>query len=111
MNNDQRLIPFLGGLAIGGIGGAAFNNNRYPYYGYNYYQPYYTPYPYTNNYYYPNTQVLPVNSNEYVQYDMYQTNVIAPGKLINENSYPLTFSNDERSIQGMSNVPPYSPYL
>ena len=46
VTNEQRLIPFLGGAIIGGIGGAAISNNQ----GYgNYYQSYY-PYPV---YYYP----------------------------------------------------------
>jgi len=110
--NDQRLISFLGGLAIGGIGGAAFNNNRYPYYGTTYYYPpYYQNYQYpVYNYYSGNyAQPVPVNSN-YIQYDMYQTNVIAPGKLIGESPIPLTLTNEERSIQGLSNVPPYSEY-
>ena len=46
MNNDKRLIPFIGGLAIGGLGGAAFNRYNYmPYYQYPVYQyPYYYPY-------------------------------------------------------------------
>ena len=51
--NNERLIPFLGGAIIGGIGGAALSNNQGysngPYYPY-YYQPvYYYPsgyYPY-----------------------------------------------------------------
>ena len=53
MNNDKRLIPFIGGLAIGGLGGAALNKNNYmPYYQYPVYQyPYYTYYPYQQTYY------------------------------------------------------------
>ena len=56
MRNDQRLIPFLGGLAIGGIGGSIIDNNKinyapYPYYVYPY--PQYNYYPTMYNYQYP----------------------------------------------------------
>lgn len=54
--NDTRLIPFLGGAIIGGIGGAAISNNQgynsyYPYYPQPvyYYTPYYNPYPMNYN--------------------------------------------------------------
>ena len=62
-NKDERLIPFLGGALIGGLGGAAIANNQgyysggyYPYY---YSQPvYYYPY----NYY--GYQTYPMNYNQ-----------------------------------------------
>ena len=38
--NNERLIPFLGGALIGGLGGAAIANNQ-PYYNQGYYYPYY----------------------------------------------------------------------
>lgn len=54
--SEDRLIPFLGGAIIGGLGGAAIANNQ-GYYGggyYPYYQPvYYYPYSY---YSYPTYQ-------------------------------------------------------
>ncbi len=59
--NDERIIPFLGGAIIGGLGGAAIANNQ----GYSgYYQPYYQQpvYYYPNGYYY------------YNGYPMYQSN-------------------------------------
>ena len=47
---DERIIPFLGGAIIGGLGGAAIANNQ----GYNY-GGYYAPYYYAQPvYYYPN---------------------------------------------------------
>lgn len=47
--NGERIIPFLGGALIGGLGGAAIANNQ----GYNY-GSYYTPYYYAQPvYYYP----------------------------------------------------------
>ena len=70
MNNthhhDERLIPFLGGAIIGGIGGAAIANNQ----GYNYggyYTPYYYPQPvyyYPGYYYngYPSIQTQQMNN-------------------------------------------------
>ena len=57
MNNDQRLIPFLGGLVLGGVAGN--QTIRYPYYSY--YPPIYG----TNNYtYYPNQYVQQVPNNQ-----------------------------------------------
>ena len=50
--SEDRLIPFLGGAIIGGLGGAAIANNQ-GYYGggyYPYYQPvYYYPYSFSEN--------------------------------------------------------------
>lgn len=54
--NDQRLIPFIGGLAIGGLGGAAFNQNHQNYMQYPVYYPNYY-YQYPIYYQYPNPQV------------------------------------------------------
>lgn len=63
--NNERLIPFLGGAIIGGLGGAAIANNQ----GYNYGGVYYTPYYTQPVYYYPyyyatngSFQTLPSNS-------------------------------------------------
>lgn len=61
-NQNDRLIPFLGGAIIGGLGGAAIANNQ----GYNY-GGYYTPYYYAQPvYYYPGY---------YQSYPMYQNQV------------------------------------
>ena len=49
---NERLIPFLGGAIIGGIGGAAIANNQ-PYYNQGYYYPYYYAQPINYGYYYP----------------------------------------------------------
>ena len=77
MNNDQRLIPFLGGLVIGGAAGSQTGrypiNNQYPAY---YQQPYYgTPY-----YAYPNQYA------QQVPFDFSQF----PGYGLN-NQYPCLF--------------------
>jgi len=50
-SGDERLIPFLGGALIGGLGGAAIANNQ-QYYG-GYYAPYYYTQPVNYGYYYP----------------------------------------------------------
>ena len=65
-NNNDRLIPFLGGLVLGGVGGSVIDNNRYPYNN-NYYPVYNFPYQYPPyNYYQTNTyQQLPTNSYSY----------------------------------------------
>lgn len=124
MRNDQRLIPFLGGLVIGGVGGAAaegnkqyYNNSYYPPYYYN--QPYYNNYPYQQyNNYYPyayNQQSLPVNSSQYpqnsnMQYSyqyQYQTDAIVPGKLLEEDPIPIVIKADSRSLNDISYVPKY----
>ncbi len=122
MNQDQRLIPFLGGLILGGVGGAAAEGNKMmPYnygYGYNYYPPYYTNYQYpTYNYYQnvPNQNTPIVNSMEHPLYNMpynqyqFQTEVIAPGKIINENPVPVILTSGDRNVQDMSYVPKYIP--
>lgn len=49
-NDEQRLIPFIGGALIGGLGGAAIASNRYQPMGYYYPTYYYPTYP---TYYYP----------------------------------------------------------
>ncbi len=122
MNQDQRLVPFLGGLILGGVGGAAAEGNKMmPYnnygYGYNYYPPYYNNYQYpTYNYY----QAVPaqgapvINSMEHPLYNNYNTmnypsDAIAPGKIINENPIPIILTNQNRSIQDISYVPKYIP--
>ena len=48
--NNERLIPFLGGALIGGLGGAAIANNQ-PYYNQGYYYPYYYAQPVNYGYY------------------------------------------------------------
>ncbi len=123
MNQDQRLVPFLGGLILGGVGGAAAEGNKMmPYnnnygYGYNYYPPYYNNYQYpTYNYY----QAVPaqgapvINSMEHPVYNnypamSYPSDAIAPGKIINENPIPIILTNQNRSIQDISYVPKYIP--
>ena len=66
--NEGRIIPFLGGAIIGGLGGAAIaNNNQYGYYPQQVYYPpqgYY--YPMNGYYYYPNYG-YPVNMNQNIK--------------------------------------------
>ena len=107
MNNDQRLIPFLGGLIVGGIGGAAFDNKQ-PYYGYNYpYNNIYYQYP---TYYYPNNQ-LPINSPYNYQYNngtmLYQQEQITPAKIINELPTNIYLQTGDRSINKDISFVPY----
>ena len=123
MNNDQRLFPFLGGLVLGGVGGAfaegnKMNYNNYPYY---YQQPYnnYYQYPVNNYNYYPyayNQHTLPVNSTQYPQYNnmpynqyQFNTDIIAPGKIIEETPVPVLYTTDTRGIEDLSYVPKYRP--
>ena len=102
MNNDQRLIPFLGGLVIGGAVGNGINNMPYQQ---QYYQPYYYPYPY-----YQNVPVSQQISYPNYTYNESQTNVIAPNKIISENPYPVYLNTDERSLFDLSYVPVYQQY-
>ena len=105
MNKDQRLIPFLGGLAIGGIGGAIFDNNRY--YPYQYPTNYYYPYQQYNSYY-----PLPQNQSYYPNmnntYPIMQSNAT---KMMGDVPSIVTSNIDNRSyIYDASYVPPYIPY-
>ncbi len=118
MRNDDRLIPFLGGLVIGGVGGAAVENNKYPYYNNGYFnqQPYYN-YPpqqfYNYNPYAYNTQILPTNSMQYPQYNNipYNTvgNDVITGKIVNEEPLPLVVNGDSRNNEDISYVPRFRP--
>lgn len=96
MNNDQRLIPFLGGLVVGGAVGNTYN------------RPYYTNYyPYPNNQtysYYPQYNYYP---NQYYPEYQYNPNATYPVKMVNEQGYPIIVSSDERSISDLSYVPIY----
>ena len=110
MNNNQRLIPFLGGLVLGGVGTSVIDNNRLPYYN-NYYPSYYYPYQYpAYNYYQTNTfQQLPTNSSTYPMYN--QQNYIYPNaKIIEENPSEILINNNERSLKEISYVRPYRWY-
>lgn len=97
MNNDQRLIPFLGGLVIGGAAGSQTGrypiNNQYPAY---YQQPYYgTPY-----YAYPNqyAQQVPITSTYYTYNDYQGSNIpLAENEVVYQ----------QRSISDLSFVPLY----
>lgn len=93
MNNDQRLIPFLGGLVIGGVAG---NQGRYPYY---YYPPYYG----TNYAYYPNQYVQQVpTTSTYYAYNDYENSYNMPQNNISTSMY------DQRSMSDLSYVPIYN---
>ena len=93
MNNDQRLIPFLGGLVIGGAAGNQIG--RYPYY---YYPPYYG----TNYAYYPNQYVQQVPpTSTYYAYNDYQNDYNIP-----QNNIPNTMY-EQRGIKDLSIVPIY----
>ena len=104
MRYDQRLIPFLGGLAIGGIGGQIIDNNRINY-GY-----YPNPYPYYNNVYPQYNYYPPVNNTPYYAYPSYMnTNV---SKVMGDTPSIVTYAKmDERMInQDLSFVPIYRQY-
>ena len=106
-NNNDRLIPFLGGLVLGGVGGSVIDNNRYPYNN-NYYPVYNFPYQYPPyNYYQTNTyQQLPTNSYSYPLYN--QQNYTYPNmKIIQEQPTDIIVNNDSRSLSDISFVPPY----
>ena len=96
MNNDQRLIPFLGGLVVGGAVSNNVGRPNYYQYPYNNYYPQYNYYPYQYGMNYPAT----VN---------YETNITTqyPVKMINEYPYPIIVSAEERSIEDISFVPVY----
>lgn len=64
---EERLIPFLGGAIIGGLGGAAIANNQ-GYYGGYYPAQYYYAQPINYGYYYPNGYYT-----NYPMYNNYQT--------------------------------------
>lgn len=113
MYNNQRLVPFLGGLAIGGLSGVAFNNNgnKYPYYQYPQYYPNYQyqypmqySYPVYDNYYLKN-QMPPVGFNN----NIYDNSMLA-NKIIDEQPFLISYTTDTRSIQDLKNVPLYNPY-
>lgn len=90
MNNDQRLIPFLGGLVLGGVAGN--QTVRYPTY---YYPPYYGP---VNYPYYPNQYVQQVpNAQPYYPYNEYQQGYNLP----QNNMY------EQRNTTDLSYVPIY----
>ena len=102
MNQDQRLIPFLGGLIVGGVGGSMVNNNL-PYYNY---PPYYSNYQYpTYNYYPPYPQYIentPIAINGYNQSES-----IYASKIINEPPFPISLNANREIIFDNSYVPPY----
>lgn len=105
MNQDQRLIPFLGGLVLGGVGGAAFDNK---FQGYNYYPPYSNVYNQYPTYY--QTQPLQYYQqyypyNLYNQYQPQQTNTLT--KMIDEQPSNIMYSQYERGIIDLSFVPIY----
>ena len=92
--NNERLVPFIGGLIVGGIGGAAVNSSKingpiptYPAY------PTYYPYP-PQQYYYP-----------YYQNGAYQNpNFQVPGK----QYVPANNINNMRKEKDISFVPPFN---
>ena len=93
MNNDQRLIPFLGGLVIGGAVGN--QTVRYPYY----YPPYYG----ANYAYYPIQYVQQVpNTQTYYPYNDYQNEYNLAQNNISNNMY------EQRNIKDLSFVPIYN---
>ena len=91
--NDQRLFPFVGGLVLGGVTGAAFSNNRFN-------QPYYYPYPIYPTYpmyYYPQNITPGVTNPQQVNiYNPYITD-----KIIYEDPIPLVFqdSNSKNDLR------------
>lgn len=109
MNKDQRLIPFLGGLVLGGVGGAAFDNKYQNYnYGYNYYPPYNNVYNQYPIYY----QTQPISYNQqYYPYNMYANQTypqaVNPSKLIEEQPSTILYSSYERGNTDLSYVPIY----
>lgn len=67
--NEERLIPFIGGAVLGGIAGNAFARPNYGYPLYGYGIPYYYPY---NGYYNYGGGYLPNTYNNYY-YSGYRT--------------------------------------
>lgn len=106
MYKDQRLIPFIGGLAIGGLSGAAFNKNQY--YG----SPQAYPYPTQYNYY--PTPYYPAQYNYYPA-PYYPAQYYYPSQ-IEENYYKtnnVILTADKRNMQSydsISYVPPFYRY-
>lgn len=91
--NDNRLFPFVGGLVLGGVTGAAIGNSRPNY------NPYYNyPYYYQNPYYYPNyiynQNMTPPQVNIYNPY--------VADKVIYEDPTPLILTQDDRNISNKS---------
>ncbi|MCI5744824.1 MAG: hypothetical protein MR270_00875 [Erysipelotrichaceae bacterium] len=107
MYEDQRLIPFLGGLIVGGAAGTAFDNKNMPYYQqpYNYNYPY--PY-YANNYNYISPYV-----NQGYGYYYYNEPIISSsnkaGKIINEQPIDVSLYNNQL-YRDISRVPKYQQY-
>jgi len=64
-NNEERLIPFVGGALLGGIAGNALARPNYYGYGYVPYTPYYPYYPYGNYYTYGGGSIPNNNYNYY----------------------------------------------
>lgn len=99
--NEERLFPFVGGLVIGGLGGAAYETSKYarP----NYY------YPAGYGYYYPQ----PITTIQYPYY-VYQTPMVSTSnidaqsgvKIISEPPSSVDVSLN-RNINDLSMVPKY----
>ena len=102
MYKDQRLIPFLGGLAIGGIGGSIIDNrynyaNQYPYY--------YNPYPYQQYNYYPQPQYYQQYNPNMISYPINQTQT---SKMMGDVPGIIAYSKNSRDMNvDLSYVPPY----
>ena len=98
MNNEERLIPFLGGLVIGGAAGS--QTNKYPYYN-NYPYAYYPMNYNSQPYYYQNQYIQPVPMNQtYYTYNDYQNGNIPLAS--NDNSM-----YQQRNYIDLSYVPIY----
>lgn len=62
-DNDERLIPFVGGALLGGLAGSTIGRQPYGYYPYPMYYPYYP----NGNYYTYGGGYLPNTYNYYYQ--------------------------------------------
>ncbi len=87
--NEQRLIPFIGGLALGGLGSSVINHQNM---NYNYYpQPY--PYAYSYPIYYQYPVIYQTNPNP--QVNIYNPYVNKTSLETQDQSIPLEFEYNE----------------
>lgn len=96
------LVPFLGGLFIGGIGGAAFENNKNMNKNYMYTYP-------QNYVYYPPVvyQNMPINPVTYPPYYRPYNYVQANTFVEKNETYKVESGKNNRSLTDISNVPVY----
>ena len=104
MNQDQRLIPFLGGLIVGGVGGSLIDNKN----PYNNYPPYYSNYQYPAYNYYPSYQYPQyIDNNQQIITGYNQNESMYSAKIYNEQPIPIMINSNRSIVYDISYVPPY----